>query len=58
MGITNTAGAIPGVVGVYVTGMILELTGSWVLVFSVAGGVTCFGLMFYLLFASGEKLFD
>ena len=42
----------------YVTGMILELTGSWVLVFSVAGGVTCFGLMFYLLFACGEKLFD
>ena len=58
MGITNTAGAIPGVIGVYVTGMILELTGSWVLVFSVAGGITCFGLIFYLLFASGEKLFD
>ncbi|MCH1493395.1 MAG: ACS family MFS transporter [Luminiphilus sp.] len=58
MGITNTAGAIPGIIGVFVTGLILELTGSWVLVFSVAGGVTFIGLAFYLLFASSEKLFD
>ena len=27
MGITNTAGAIPGIIGVFVTGMILEMTG-------------------------------
>jgi MFS family permease len=58
MGITNTAGAIPGIIGVFVTGLILEVTGSWVIVFSVAGGVTFFGLVFYLLFASGEKIFD
>ena len=58
MGSTNTAGAIPGIIGVFVTGLILELTGSWVLVFSVAGGVTFIGLAFYLLFASSEKLFD
>ena len=58
MGITNTAGAIPGIIGVFVTGLILELTGSWVIVFSVAGSVTFFGLVFFLLFSSGEKLFD
>jgi MFS family permease len=58
MGITNTAGAIPGIIGVFVTGLILELTGSWVIVFSVAGGVTFFGLVFYVLFSSGEKLYD
>ncbi|MDA8773116.1 ACS family MFS transporter [Luminiphilus sp.] len=58
MGITNTAGAIPGIIGVFVTGLILEVTGSWVIVFSLAGGVTLFGLVFYLLFSSGEKLFD
>ena len=58
MGITNTAGTIPGIVGVYVTGLILEFTGSWALVFQVTAGVTLFGMIFYLLFASGEKQFD
>ena len=33
MGITNTAGTIPGIIGVTITGMILEQTGSWALVF-------------------------
>jgi ACS family sodium-dependent inorganic phosphate cotransporter len=58
MGITNTAGTLPGIIGVYATGLILELTGSWVLVFQVAAGVTLFGLVFFLLFSSGSKLFD
>jgi len=58
MGITNTAGTIPGIIGVYVTGVILEVTGSWALVFGVAAGVTLVGLVVFLLFASGKKLFD
>jgi ACS family sodium-dependent inorganic phosphate cotransporter len=58
MGITNTAGTIPGIIGVYVSGLILELTGSWALVFQVAAGVTLVGLAFYLVFSSGKKLFD
>lgn len=58
MGITNTAGTIPGIVGVYITGLILEATGSWALVFQVTASVTLFGMVFYLLFASGEEQFD
>ncbi len=58
MGITNTAGTIPGVVGVYVSGLILEWTGSWALVFQTAAGITLFGLVFFLVFASGERKFD
>lgn len=58
MGITNTAGTIPGIIGVFVSGLILELTGSWALVFQVASGVTLFGLVFYLIFSSSEKIFD
>jgi ACS family sodium-dependent inorganic phosphate cotransporter len=58
MGITNTAGTIPGIIGVYLSGLILEATGSWVLVFHVAAGVTLFGLVFFLLFSSGKRLFD
>ncbi len=58
MGITNTAGTIPGIIGVYVSGLILEATGSWALVFQVTAGVTLFGLVFYLIFGSGKRLFD
>ncbi len=58
MGITNTAGTIPGIIGVYLRGMILQATGSWALVFQVSAGVTIFGLIFFLLFASGKRLFD
>ena len=58
MGITNTAGTIPGVIGVYASGLILEATGSWALVFQVASGITLFGLVFFLIFASGERKFD
>lgn len=57
MGITNTAGTIPGIVGVLVSGWILDVTGSWTLVFQVAAAVSAFGLLFYLLFGSGERQF-
>ncbi len=58
MGITNTAGTIPGIIGVYISGLILQATGSWALVFQVTAGVTLFGLVFYLIFGSGKKIFD
>ena len=58
MGLSNTAATIPGIVGVYASGLILEATGSWTLVFQTAAGVLIFGLIVYLLFASARKLFD
>ena len=58
MGITNTVATIPGIVGVYVSGMILDATGSWALVFDIAAGIALFGLAFYLVFASGKRVFD
>lgn len=58
MGLTNTAGTIPGMVGVYVTGLILQTTGSWALVFQVAAGVTLVGWLVFVAFASGEREFD
>ena len=58
MGITNTAATIPGIIGVYVSGLILDATGSWALVFDVAAGIALFGLVFYLIFASGKRVFD
>lgn len=58
MGLSNTAGTIPGIVAVMVTGYILETTGSWDLVWQTTAGVTIAGGLFYLIFASGEKQFD
>lgn len=58
MGLTNTAGTIPGIIGVYVSGLILEQTGSWALVFQVTAGVTLFGMIFYLIFGTGRRVFD
>ncbi len=58
MGITNTAGTIPGIIGVLVSGWILEVTGSWALVFQTAAAVAAFGLVFYLVFGSGERQFE
>ena len=58
MGITNTMAAIPGIIGVYAAGYILEATGSWVMVFQLAGAVSLFGMLFYLIFASADKQFD
>lgn len=58
MGLTNTAGTIPGVIGVYVSGMILQSTGSWTLVFQVAAAITLVGLVAFLAFGSAEREFD
>jgi hypothetical protein len=48
---TNTAGAIPGIIGVVTTGAILDQTGSWPLAlfvpsiffFVTGAGCNCFG---------------
>jgi len=58
MGLSNTAGTIPGIVGVAASGFILAWTDSWLLVFQLAAAVYLFGMLFYLRFASGERQFD
>lgn len=58
MGLSNTAGTLPGVIGVAVTGYILEATGSWPLVLGVAAGLYVAGGIVWLMFSTGERLFD
>lgn len=58
MGISNTAGTLPGIVGVVATGYILDVTGSWAIVFGTAAAVYLLGLAVWLLFATGEKVID
>jgi ACS family sodium-dependent inorganic phosphate cotransporter len=58
LGFSNTAGTIPGIVGVALTGWILDATGSWTAVFALAAGVYALGLACWLAMASGERVFD
>ncbi|CAC5387812.1 solute carrier family 17 member 9-like isoform X2 [Mytilus californianus] len=55
-GIMNMAGAIPGFVGVYMAGHILEATKSWAAVFNQTAGVCIFGCIVYLLFGTGKRI--
>ena len=57
MGLSNTAGTIPGVIGVTFSGWLVDVTGSWSIVFVVAAVIKLFGLAFYLAFAKGTKQF-
>jgi len=58
LGISNTASQIPGIVGVSLTGIIVDATGSWSAVFLIAAGVYVVGAVVWLLMATGERVFE
>jgi ACS family sodium-dependent inorganic phosphate cotransporter len=58
LGITNTAGTIPGIIGVLITGYLVEQTGSFDVAFALASGIFIFGAVVFLIFSTGKKLFD
>lgn len=55
-GIMNMAGAIPGFIGVYMAGHILEATKSWGAVFNQTAAVSVFGWIIYTLFGTGKQV--
>ncbi len=58
MGITNTAGTILGVIGVTITGMLVDATGTYNAAFALTAAVNLFGLIVWLLFATGKRVVD
>ncbi len=58
MGVTNTAGAMASGLAVFVSGVVLQYTGSWVAVFQLAALVAIFGAVFYWRYASVSREFD
>lgn len=58
MGVTNTAGTIPGVVGVAVTGWLVDVTGSFDAAFLLAGGISVAGVAVWLAFGTGRQICD
>jgi len=58
MGFTNTAGTIPGVIGVAVTGWLIDRTGSYDAPFMLAAGVSIAGALVWALFATGRRIIE
>jgi len=55
-GISNTGATIPGIVGVVVTGVLVDQTGTYASAFYLTAGVYLIGLVFYLLFGTGRRI--
>lgn len=68
MGVSNTVGTLAGIVGVGLTGHILESAKgaqmdisnpeTWKSVFFIPGYLCIFGSIMFLIFSTGEKIFD
>lgn len=52
----NTVGSIPGFLGVYLAGHILELTQSWPAVFSTVAGINTVGWIVFAIFGSADPI--
>jgi ACS family sodium-dependent inorganic phosphate cotransporter len=57
-GISNTVATLPGIVGVYITGWLVDRTGTYVAPFLLTAGISLFGAVFYLVFGSGTRQID
>ncbi len=57
-GILNTFGSLPGIIGVSLTGVLLQTTQSFDAPLAVAGVLALAGSCIYLLFGTAEKLVD
>ena len=57
-GISNTFATLPGILGVYITGWLLDRTGSFVAPFLLTVAIALFGAAFYLMFGSGRQQID
>lgn len=57
-GLTNTAGSMPGVIGVVVTGWIVDLTGSFSSAFQLAAVINIIGALIWLKWSTGERVID
>ncbi|KAL6214163.1 hypothetical protein ACLB2K_013601 [Fragaria x ananassa] len=69
MGVSNTAGTLAGIIGVDLTGKLLEASRSaydsnlsspesWRSVFMIPGVLCIFSSIGFLLFTTGERIFD
>ncbi|XP_070555741.1 voltage-gated purine nucleotide uniporter SLC17A9-like [Ptychodera flava] len=55
-GLMNTAGAIPGFIGVYAAGHLLEYLHSWPAVFCSTACISFIGWFIFFIFGTGKKI--
>ncbi|MEM8784313.1 MAG: MFS transporter, partial [Pseudomonadota bacterium] len=58
LGVTNTAGTLPGIIGVYVTGWLIDRTGTFDAAFVLAAGVSVVGAVIWAAFGTSKKVID
>ena len=57
-GVSNTFATLPGIVGIFVTGWLVDRTGSFAAPFVLAAGVALLGALVYLVVGTGERQID
>ena len=57
-GISNTFATLPGIIGVAVTGWLVERTGAYSAPFVVTAAVAVTGALVFLKFGSGRRQID
>lgn len=57
-GLTNTAGTLPGIIGVAVTGVIVDLTGGFGAAFQLAAAINVLGTIVWLLWSTSDRIID
>ncbi|XP_043945842.1 solute carrier family 17 member 9 [Protopterus annectens] len=55
-GVMNTAGALLGVFLVYLSGCLIDVTGSWASVFNLVVLANAFGLLMFLVFGDAKRV--
>jgi ACS family sodium-dependent inorganic phosphate cotransporter len=56
MGITNTAGTIPGVVGVALTGWMVQTSGTYASAFMLAAAINVVGALVWLTAGTARRV--
>ncbi len=57
-GVINTVGTIPGIIGVAITGWLVETSGTYASAFALAAGINLAGAIVWLVFSTGEKVIE
>ncbi len=57
-GLSNTVATLPGIIGIFVTGWLVDRTGSYAAPFFLTAAISILGALVYLACASGERKID
>lgn len=58
MGVTNTAGTLPGVIGVLITGWLVDVTGTYASAFALAAAINVGGALVWLAFSTAKPVVE